>query len=581
MKKCTLKMVKWFMDLNLTTKIVISYSVIFITFFMAITFSYQRINTEYTVSKVKQLSLEIAESIGKNFDTVLDTVNSQSKILISNYLIQDSLIGRNIVFDNHIRVSNYLAEFINFESMISSIYIFDLAGNKYYIENETPKDISLDSLKKKTWFTRLVELKGGYLVCINEQTDSENEGHKYISFMRVINDLDSQKPIGYLIINISEDQIKGKLSYSNNKYNTMLFLKDGSGNIFISPENKVFENISNENSSGIIHINKKDYILSNTFNAYGWEITSITPINELKKQSQTYGITIFMAVLITGILFIFGMFFVSLLVTKPIHKLALTMSSVEKGEFREAKFKTWNDEIGKLKDVYNLVIREIKRLFNDIIEENKAKRKNELEVLQSQIKPHFLYNSFDAISSLALDANNWEVYELVKALSKFYKGFLNYGNEKVTVKHELEIVEQYLKIQKIRFSDKFIFTKNYDTKVFNYFVPRLILQPLVENAFNHGIKPLPGNGVITLDALCTEDSVQLKITDNGVGMNEDTIKAILDGQIHGVGLKATIERLRIYYNQPDVLRIDSKKNHGTIITIKIPIIQEEIETNDK
>jgi two-component system sensor histidine kinase YesM len=575
------KMSKWFMNLSLTTKIIISYSIIFVTFFTAITVSYQRINNDYTVGKVKQMSLEIADSIGKNFDTVFDSVNSQSKILISNKIIQDILISGDVVLDDYIRVSNYLTEFVNFDSKLSSIYVFDLYGNKYYIENESPKNISLDSLKKESWFSRLEELKGGYLLSVNEQSTFGSEGGKYISFMRVINNLDSQKPIGYLVMNISSDQINKTLSYNNDRYNTMFFLKDESSNIFISPDNKLFDNISNEASSEIIRVDKMDYILSNTYNNYGWEITSITPINELKKQSTTYGIALFIAIIVSGILFIFGMVIVSLMVTKPIQKLALTMSSVENGEFKEADFETWNDEIGKLKEGYNLVIREIKRLFKNIVKENKAKRKKELEILQSQIKPHFLYNSFDAISSLALSVNNWEVYELVKALSKFYKGFLNYGSEKVTVKHELEIVEQYLAIQKIRFGEKFTFIKNYDSNVFNYMVPRLILQPLVENAFNHGIKPLPSNGVITLDALCTEDSVELRISDNGVGMSAETIKAIKDGQIRGVGLRATIERLRIYYNAPDVFQIDSGKGRGTVITIKIPVRQEEIETNDK
>ena len=333
-----------------------------------------------------------------------------------------------------------------------------------------------------------------------------SEGGKYISFMRVINNLDSQKPIGYLVMNISSDQINKTLSYNNDRYNTMFFLKDESSNIFISPDNKLFDNISNEASSEIIRVDKMDYILSNTYNNYGWEITSITPINELKKQSTTYGIALFIAIIVSGILFIFGMVIVSLMVTKPIQKLALTMSSVENGEFKEADFETWNDEIGKLKEGYNLVIREIKRLFKNIVKENKAKRKKELEILQSQIKPHFLYNSFDAISSLALSVNNWEVYELVKALSKFYKGFLNYGSEKVTVKHELEIVEQYLAIQKIRFGEKFTFIKNYDSNVFNYMVPRLIYSPWWKMLLTMELSLFPVM-VITLDALCTEDSV--------------------------------------------------------------------------
>ena len=108
-------------------------------------------------------------------------------------------------------------------------------------------------------------------------------------------------------------------------------------------------------------------------------------------------------------------------------------------------------------------------------------------------------------------------------------------------------------------------------------IPRLTLQPLVENAFNHSIKPLLSNGVITIEALYTEDGIQLKVSDNGIGMDEETVKAIREGRTQGVGLRATIERLRIYYNNPDVFSIESEKGRGTTITITIPNNQENEE----
>ena len=579
MKKAAERISKWFMDLKLTTKIIVSYSVAFITFFVVITFSYQKISNDNTVNKVSQMSTEIVELIGYNFNFIIDTVNNQSKTLISNRLLQDTLQSGNTDFNNQMLISNYLAEFINFNSMISSIYIFDLNGNKYYIENATPKDVSLESIEKKKWYDRLVKLNGGYLISVNGGDTFGSESNNYISLMRVVNGLDSQKPIGYLIINISADYISKALYNGSSQYNTKFILRDDEDNVFICPGNQEFYNILEKklDKSQIIQIDKSDYILSTTYNNYGWKITSITPFNELKKQSYTYNIAIFVAVVMSGVLFMLGMVFVSMMITKPIHKLASAMSEVEKGEFKEAVFETGNDEIGKLKDVYNMIIREIQRLFEKIVSENKAKRKKELEVLQSQIKPHFLYNSFDAISSLALSGNNREVYEVVKALGKFYKGFLNNGNEEITIKQELEIVEQYLKIQKIRFDNKFIFQKNYDERVFNYTIPRLTLQPLVENAFNHGIRPMSGNGTITLTACYTGDGATLKVSDNGIGMDEDTIKAIKEGRTLGVGLKATIERLRIYYNKPNVFNIESEKGRGTIITINIPNNQENDE----
>lgn len=570
------RIVDWFMDLNLSIKIIINYSVIFLTFFMIITFSYQQINNGFTINKVQQMSSEIVKSIGSNFEFIINTANSQSKILISNPIIQDTLKSGKENFENQTQVYNYLAGFINFDDMISSIYLFDMNGNEYYIENASPKAIRLSDMQSQKWFDQLVNLQGGYMILTNGGSTFTGSDGNYISLIRVINSLDTQKPIGYMIINISAHYIDDALYSGSNLYNTRFILRDDSNAIFTRPDNPDFDGITSGelNKSRIIQIRGKDYIISNTRDSFGWSITSITPFNELKRQTKTYNLVIILAILVSGGLFFAGMALVSMMITKPILKLVGAMTAVEKGEFKEARFRTGNDEIGKLKDVYNMMIREIQRLFDNMVQENKAKRKKELEVLQSQIKPHFLYNSFDAISSLALSGNNREVYEIVKALGKFYKGFLNNGYEEISVRNELEIVEQYLTIQKIRFADKFTIHMSCDPGALDCRIPKLILQPLVENAFNHGIKPLPGNGVITLEARDREDSIQLKVSDNGVGMDEETVRRIRERQTQGVGLRGTIERLRIYYGNPDVFNIESQKGHGTTIIITIPKSQE-------
>lgn len=576
MVKIFRKIADRFLDLNLSVKIIINYSIIFLAFFMVITFSYQQINNGVTVTKVQQMSSEIVKSIGGNFELIIDTVNSQSKILISNPIIQDTLKSGKESFENQTQVYNYLAGFINFDDMISSIYLFDTNGNEYYIENAPPKSISLGAMQQQKWFDRLVNLQGGYMILTNGGSTFTGSDGNYISLIRVINSLDTQKPIGYMIINVSANYIDGALYSGSNLYNTQFILRDDSNVIFMKPDNPDFDGITSGdlNKSQILQIHGKDYIISNTRDSCGWSITSITPFNELKRQTKTYNLMIILVILLSGGLFFAGMALVSVMITKPILKLVGAMSAVEKGEFKEARFKTGHDEIGKLKDVYNMMIREIQRLFDNMIQENKAKRKKELEVLQSQIKPHFLYNSFDAISSLALSGNNREVYEIVKALGKFYKGFLNNGYEEISVRNELEIVEQYLTIQKIRFADKFTIHKNYDSGTLDCRIPKLILQPLVENAFNHGIKPLPGNGVITLEALDRGETIQLKVSDNGVGMDEETVRRIREKKTQGVGLRGTIERLQIYFGNPDVFAIESQKGSGTTIILTIPKSQE-------
>lgn len=159
------------------------------------------------------------------------------------------------------------------------------------------------------------------------------------------------------------------------------------------------------------------------------------------------------------------------------------MKGVENGEFKEVNIDTGNDEIGKLKNVYNTMIYKIENLIEQIVKEQKIKRKAELDVLQSQIKPHFLYNSFDTISSLALDNRNDEVYKIIKALGNFYRTSLSNGKEVISIEEEIKTVKSYLTIQQIRYDNMFNVNISVDERANKYKILKLILQPLVENLY--------------------------------------------------------------------------------------------------
>ena len=266
---------------------------------------------------------------------------------------------------------------------------------------------------------------------------------------------------------------------------------------------------------------------------------------------------------------------VSLLISKPIQKLAKSMIAVKEGKFKEVTVRTGNDEIGELKGIYNLMIREIQALIENIVSEQKMKRKMELEVLQSQIKPHFLYNSFDAVYSLVLSGDTASVRTIVKALSKFYKSFLNNKNEVITIGEELQMVENYLTIQKIRFKDRFEVKVDINGETLGYPIPRLVLQPLVENAINHGIRHMHDKGLLEIRSIQEQGFVRLVVSDNGAGMDEEQLSLVMEGQSKGVGLRTTIERLKMFYNNDDIIEILSDKGFGTTITINIPSKRSE------
>ncbi|HHV74183.1 two-component sensor histidine kinase [Thermoanaerobacterium sp. PSU-2] len=579
------KVIKKFGDLSISSKIVLYYLFVLIISISFLSIAYQEINNSITSNKVMQVSNEIVSNINSSIESLINTVDNQSKILISSQILQSALANGNAGnYASYIQpMSKYLSDFLNFNDFISSIYIFDNLGNEYFVDNVSFKSISLSTIKTAKWYDRLVSLSGKYILEANDGNliDQSNGNKGYVSFIRVINDINSQKPAGIMIINISESYLYKYINSSINTYTSGIIIRDENGNTIIKPTN-ISKNLNSEiytfispNGSTVRKIDGKVYIISDLKNDFGWNIISITPFNELNSQFWIYNIILLFVIVINIVLLLLGLLFISLFISQPIVKLVNSMKGIKDGKFEKVDIATGNDEIGMLKDVYNKMIDEIKKLIGDIINEQKMKRKLELEVMQSQIKPHFLFNSFDAISALILMNDTKNASKIVKALGKFYRSFLMNGNEEITIKDELEIIDNYLTIQKIRFGNKFDVIKEIDDRTLPYKIPKLILQPLVENALNHGVRGKDGQGIITIKSLYASNQITLIVSDNGKGMSEEKLREIESGQSKGVGLRSTIERLKIYYNYNDVVKIQSKPDEGTTIVITIPINEED------
>ena len=204
---------------------------------------------------------------------------------------------------------------------------------------------------------------------------------------------------------------------------------------------------------------------------------------------------------INFLLIIIGSIIISKFITNPIKKLCESMKDIENGEFNIVNIKTYNDEVGELKKGYNIMISQINLLLDKIRQDEKLKRQTELNLLMSQIKPHFLYNTFDTINSLALSGENKTIYEMIKALGKFYRTSLNNGKDIITVEEEIKTVKSYLIIQNIRYQDMFEVEYDLDPKCSDFKIIKLVLQPLVENAIYHGIRDKKDKGRIKISTM--------------------------------------------------------------------------------
>jgi len=220
------------------------------------------------------------------------------------------------------------------------------------------------------------------------------------------------------------------------------------------------------------------------------------------------------------------------------------------------------------------MVTEIQNLLHQTMEEQRIKRKAELNVLQAQVKPHFLYNTLDALSYLALSGKNEELYDSLEALGSYYRTSLSKGKEVVTIKEEIEIVRSYLTLQKLRYGDIFDVIYDIDERAYEFETLKLIMQPLVENALYHGIKPKGEMGIIKIFVALEDKNIVISIEDDGVGMSEEELLDLnsdtLDSNSESFGLKGTIKRLQIFYSSSDIYKIESKKRYGTKITLTVP-----------
>ena len=259
-------------------------------------------------------------------------------------------------------------------------------------------------------------------------------------------------------------------------------------------------------------------------------------------------------------------------VTRPIVELANTMSRVSEGHL-ELKVPTGRqDELGILAESFNTMIQRINELIAENEENQRTQRRLELDALQMQITPHFLYNTLESFSSLSLMGDGETAYSMASALSGFYRHVLSDGRSVIRVSEELEMVRNYLIIQSIRYADKFTYDFDVPEEILRASIVKLTIQPLVENAIYHGIREVTHKGSIEIVGQVEPDCYLLQVKDNGRGMEHEGIPPA-SRPTGGVGLSNVDQRLRLYFGDAYGLHIRSALGVGTCVEVRLPKLE--------
>ena len=311
----------------------------------------------------------------------------------------------------------------------------------------------------------------------------------------------------------------------------------------------------------------------------GWKVVGVTPKNVVSLNSIKT--RLFIVFLITLILFILALInsYISSRITNPIKELEKSVGILEEGDLETPIFIGGSYEIQHLGNSIKNMTKQIRVLMDDIVEEHEAKRKQEFDTLQSQINPHFLYNTLDIIVWMIENEQKAEAVKAVTALARFFRISLSKGKSVITVKDELEHVRNYLMIQHMRFKNKFSYEIQAEEDCLDLTSLKLVLQPLVENAIYHGMEFMDGDGEIAITVWRTEDDLYMAVKDNGLGMTEEQVESLFSDQVHvtskkgsGIGVKNVNERIKLYFGEKYGLTIDSEPDEGTSITICLPAV---------
>jgi two-component system sensor histidine kinase YesM len=328
------------------------------------------------------------------------------------------------------------------------------------------------------------------------------------------------------------------------------------------------------NGSSLISLQGTKYSVHYFTSQYtGWKLVTMIPQAAVYKHIELAKGTIIMIVLITVVLSILISVFISSSITRPLMKLIRHIKKVRDGDINTKVHLGTQEEFGELSESFNEMTEEIGALISKVRDDGKKIREAELRALQSQINPHILYNTMDSIYWMTKTKDYDEIADMTTAFAQFFRLILNKGSEMTTVAKELETIEHYLHIQKHQFKDKFEYAIEADPSVLEETCIKLILQPLVENALLHGIKPLKNKrGTISIIAKREGQLILLEVIDNGIGMDIQQIEALLEpsSEDGGYGIYNIIERIHLAYGEEYGLHFESRIAEGTHVQIILP-----------
>lgn len=494
-----------------------------------------------------------------------------------NYPIQEFLLDDNE--KNKDEVYGMLMNYVMMKDQEISIYIYNLNGGQdLIVGTDQPYNVDYRPTDEE-WF-RFFQVSSSKMMTLDTHIDRQTGSNKLaFAHVRKILDVTSGTLLGFMVISIDLNVIdiaNNRLQESLRKRFTIV---DEADNIIYNAD---FSLIGQKFSATIRPDESDHIIVASPFDRQRWTSYLYMPKKELSAEGNLLRHNMY--VLATSMVLFLAIvsLFLSSVITRPIKKLITNIRLVEQGQFERVEEIRSRDEIGHLSNRFQRMSHELKRLVKRIQLEEQDKAAAEMRALQSQINPHFLYNTLGSVKWIATMQQADKIVEMTDALIEMLSYAARAEGSVVTVRDELENLANYMAIQKVRYYNRIHMVIDAEEEALHCCMPKLILQPLVENAIFHGLASQEEGGVVNVKVRRMTDNVVIEVHDNGAGIDQETLRSIRmslagredDKQLENIGLNNVMRRLKLHYGKKHRMEVESGAGIGTTFCITVPYLKE-------
>ncbi|WP_197074284.1 sensor histidine kinase [Paenibacillus sp. FSL P4-0081] len=527
--------------------------------------------------KTNDTILETLKQTRQNFQSIITDTNDLSVRILTNDQIQEfarndyqKILEHDKIYWN---INNWLNDIIGSQNNYNSISIY--TDKEVYLQKRIQvPHIDLNVLDRAS----SLQGKGFWVTERGE-----------IEYYRGIMDINKVgRMLGIVRFNLNEDNLFRIYNNIGSYSGSQISLLDSNGNVISSSERSMHgTNLGKleyvrkilKNKEGFFNAEidgVKKIVFFYTIEEANWTLMQTIPVESFSMLQQAIYLILLVVIMLCIFFGLLFSFIQHKYLLKPLLQLRREMAKLKNGNFNITLTIDSQDEIGEISNGFVRMAHQLKEMIDDVYLSKIKQREAELSALESKINPHFLYNTLDSIHWLAVKHKNYDVSEQIEALAEIFRHVLNKGDSLITIRQEISFIESYMLIQKRKYGKRISYQIEVDQELLEYKTPKLILQPLVENAIVHGLEEVVQGGFIKVEIIKAEQGILFVVTDNGKGTDEDRINRMMNDTTETrnvFALKNIDDRIKISYGSEFGLKFASQYNIGTQVEVHIPLIK--------